>query len=110
HSVPGVRCILIPGLPDPGYHLRMGTGLGGSGSDPGCYRCPCRADLDGYRLAMGVAGHRPVPDGQPIMGLYLKANSSDWYISYGGFQALRDVIAEAAGFDRRERYKGRFSL
>lgn len=44
------------------------------------------------------------------MGLYLKANSSGWYISYGGFQALRDVIAEAAGFDRRERYKGRFSL
>lgn len=43
------------------------------------------------------------------MGLDMVAGDSTWHASYGGFANLRDQIAEAAGFDRRTHYEGRFT-
>jgi len=37
------------------------------------------------------------------------AGDDNWNTSYGGFARMRDLIAEAAGFDRHTHYKGRFT-
>lgn len=48
------------------------------------------------------------------MGLDLYAGSGstelNWHASYGGFQSVRNALAEAAGIDRHEHYADRFSM